>query len=105
MTGGFIIWTLVSLSLAGIGVWALKSDKAVGFFAGVNPPEVSDIRRYNRAVAVLWFIYAALFELLGLPFLLAGRNSATFLCCFGAAPLSIGLMMAYHCILNKYRKK
>ena len=105
MTGGFIIWTLVSLVLAGIGVWALRSEKAVGFFAGVNPPEVSDVRRYNRAVAKLWFVYAALFELLGLPFLLARHHSAAFLCCFGAAPLSLGLMLAYHCILEKYRKK
>jgi len=105
VTGGFIIWTIMSLVLAGIGVWALKSRKAVGFFAGVNPPEVSDVRRYNRAVAVLWFIYAALFELLGLPFLFARHHSAAFLCCFGVAPLSLGLMLAYHCILEKYRKK
>ena len=91
--------------LAGIGVWALKSKKAVGFFAGVKPPEVSDVRKYNRAVAVLWFAYAALFELLGLPFLFLKQNSAGFLCVFAVAPASIGLMIAYHCILEKYRKK
>ena len=102
---GFVIWSAVFLVLLGIGIRTWKADKAAGFYTGTNPPEVTDVRKYNRSVAVLWFVYAALFELLGLPFLLAGRNSAAFLCCFGAAPLSIGLMMAYHCILNKYRKK
>ena len=105
MTVGFVIWSIVFLVLVGIGIWTWRSEKAVSFFTGTKAPEVTDVRKYNRSVAVLWFGYAALFELLGLPFLLARHHSAAFLSCFGAAPLSLGLMLAYHCILEKYRKK
>ena len=72
MIAGFIIWSIIALVLIGIGIWAWKSNKAVGFFSGVKPPEVSDARKYNHSVAVLWFAYAVLFELLGLPFLFQG---------------------------------
>ncbi|MBR6960559.1 MAG: SHOCT domain-containing protein [Clostridiales bacterium] len=55
MIPGFVIWSAVALMLVGVGVWALRSMKAVGFFAGVEAPKVTDVRKYNRAVAGLWF--------------------------------------------------
>jgi len=79
MTAGFIVWSIIALILIGIGIGGWKSNKAVGFFSGVKPPEVSDVRKYNHSVAVLWFAYAALFELLGIPFLFLKQNSAGFL--------------------------
>ena len=103
---GFIIWSMVSLVLLGIGIWAWKSDKAVRFYSGVKPPEVSDVRKYNRAVAVLWFAYAILLELLGLPLLFLKQNSAGFLWCIaGVAVITIALMIVYNRILAKYRVK
>ena len=105
MIAGFIIWSMISLLLAGIGVWTLKSKKAANFFFFFYPPEVSNIRQYNRAVAALWFVYAFLFELLGLPFLFLKQNSLGFMWVFCVVPLTIGLMIAYHRILEKYRKK
>ena len=52
-------------------------------------------------------VFALLAAALSVGFGLTGKETLrrAVLCCFGAAPLSIGLMMAYHCILNKYRKK
>ena len=79
MIAGFVIWTAVGLLLAGIGLWTLRSKEPAGFFAGVKPPEVTDVRGYNRAVAILWFVYAGLFVLLGLPMLCLPRHSAGFL--------------------------
>ena len=106
MTAGFIIWSAIALLIIGIGVWTWCSKKPAGFFAGVEPPKVTDVRRYNRAAACLWFVYAVLFELLGIPLLFFSRNAAAFLLpVLGTALLSIGLMIAYNRILGKYQQK
>ena len=104
MIVGFAIWSIVSLVLLGIGIRTLKSRRAAGFYTGVKPPEVNDIRKYNRSVAVLWFAYAVLFELLGLPLLFLRQNSAGFLwCILGVAAITIALTAVYNRILAKYR--
>ena len=106
MIFGFVIWSVVFLALLGIGIWAWKSDKAVGFYTGTTPPEVTDVRKYNRSVAVLWFVYAGLFELLGLPFLFLKQNAAGFLLVvLGVVVISIALMIVYNRILRKYEQK
>ena len=63
MEMGFIIWSVVALVLAGIGIWDWNSKTAVGFYSGIKPPEVKDVKKYNHAVAKLWFIYALIFEI------------------------------------------
>ena len=106
MIFGFVIWSVVFLVLLGIGIRAWKSDKAAGFYTGTKPPEVRDVRKYNRSVGILWFIYAGLFELMGLPFLFLKQNAAGFLWVVpGAAVISIGLMIAYNRILRRYEQK
>ncbi len=106
MTAGFMIWSAVALLIAGIGVWTWRSKEPAGFFAGVEAPKVTDVRKYNRAVACLWFVYAALFGLLGVPLLFLSRNAAAFLLpVLGTAAISIGLMIVYNRILNKYRQQ
>ena len=106
MVAGFLIWTLICILLLGIGIWCWKSEKAVHFFTGVKPPAVTDVRKYNRSVAVLWFVYAALFELLGLPFLFLKQNAAGFLLCIAGVPvISLALMLVYTRILRRYEQK
>jgi predicted membrane channel-forming protein YqfA (hemolysin III family) len=96
----------VFLVLLGIGIWARKSNKAVGFYTGTKPPEVTDVRKYNRAVAILWFVYAGLFELLALPFLFLKQNAAGFLwVVLGTVAITIALMIVYNRILRKYEQK
>ena len=103
---GFIIWSAVCVLLLGIGIRTLKAGEPAGFFAGVKPPEVTDARKYNRAVAALWFVYAALFELLGLPLLFLKQNPALFVVSvLGVAMITIGLAAAYHRVLEKYRRR
>ena len=102
---GFIIWSVVALVLAGIGVWDWNSKTAVGFYSGIKPPEVNDVKKYNHAVAKLWFVYAAVFELLGLPLIFMEENSPLFLISvIGVVFSVIGLAVAYTLILTKHKK-
>ena len=101
---GFLFWTLMCLIFAGIGVWSFVSKKAVGFWAGVEPPKVSDVKNYNRTVGILWFIYAALMELMGTPLLFLDQNSAGFIpAILGSMAVTIGLVVAYVKIEKIYK--
>ena len=103
---GFIIWSSITLLLLGIGIWAWNSGTPVSFFSGVKPPEVKDVRKYNHSVAVLWFVYAVLFELLGIPFLFLKQNRALFVVSIlGTVGITFGLVIAYQRILQKCRKE
>ena len=105
MIMGFVIWSIVSAIMLGIGIWSYRSEKPVGFFTGTKPPEVKDAKKYNHAVGILWFIYAVLLELFGIPFLFLEQNSAGFIPVFlGTIAISIGLMVGYVIIEKKNRK-
>ena len=101
---GFIIWSLIALLIAGIGIISWRSKKAVGFFTGAKAPEVKDVKKYNHSVAVLWWVYALLLEALGIPLLFLKQNSAGFVpVILGTVAVTIGLMVAYHFVEKKYR--
>ena len=105
MITGFVIWSITSVIILGIGIWSYRSEKPVGFFTGTKPPEVTDVRKYNHAVGILWFAYAVLLETLGIPFLFLKQNSAAFILVFmGTIAITIGLMVGYVAIEKKYRK-
>lgn len=101
---GFIIWTIVSVIMLIIGIVTWRSKKAVGFFTGVTPPEVTDVKKYNHTVAVLWIVYGVLLELCGIPFLYLKQNDAGFILpmCIAVA-LSLALVIVYVFIEKKYR--
>ncbi len=106
MIAGFIIWTIVCIVLVSIGIIAWNTDKTAGFYSGVNPPEVTDRVKYNHSVAKLWFVYAFVFELSGVPLLFLKQNSAGFvILMLGTVFSTIGLVVAYNFILEKYRRK
>ncbi|MBO4325325.1 MAG: hypothetical protein J5845_08040 [Lachnospiraceae bacterium] len=105
MLAGFIFWTVIAALLCGIGIYALKAKKAVGFFTGVEPPKVEDIKKYNHSVAVIWFVYAGVFELLGIPLLFLKQNSPLFIITIlGVVIASIGMAVAYVIVSSKYQK-
>ena len=102
---GFIFWSVLAVGLAAIGLVSRRSKKPVGFFAGIKPPAVTDTGKYNRAVGTIWFVYAAVFELCGVPLLFLKRNSAAFaFIMLGVVAASIGLAVAYTVIAAKYEK-
>ena len=101
----FVIWTLVALFFVGIAITARKSKEPVGFFTGVKAPEVKDVKGYNRAVSTLWFVVAAILELMGVPFLFLEQNSAHFVfIMLFIMPLAIGMAVVYLRIEGKYSK-
>ena len=102
---GLIIWSSVTLLIIGIGIWSWNSKKPAGFYAGVEPPKVTDVQKYNHAVGILWFVYGILFELLGFPFLFEKQNSPMFLLTIlGVVAITIGLLIVYNRILKRYRQ-
>ncbi len=102
---GFVIWSITSAVMLGIGIWSYRSKEPVGFFTGVKPPEVKDTKKYNHAVAILWFVYAVLLEVLGIPLLFLEQNSAGFvLPLIGTVLISIGLAVGYTFVEKKHRK-
>ena len=105
MMVGFIIWTAVALAIAVMGIIGWRSKKPSGFFAGVNPPEVNDVVKYNHSLGSLWVVYAVMLELFGVPLLFLKQNSAGFIVSIlGVVFISIGLAIAGYFIIAKYRK-
>lgn len=100
----FIIWSVVAVLFLGIGIVGRKSKEAVGFFTFVKPPKVTDLNKYNHSVSILWIIVAVIFEIIGVPLLFLEQNSPMFIFVIvGVAALSIGMMIAYLKIEEKYK--
>ncbi len=103
---GFLFWSIVAVVFMGIGISNRKSEQAVGFFTGVKPPVVRDVKRYNHAVSMLWFISAVLFEIMGVPLLFLEQNSPVFMfVIFGVVFLIIGMIIGYLRIETKYKEQ
>lgn len=105
---GFIIWTACAVLFVVIGVITRRSKKPAGVWANAKPPDAKDIKdvgKYNRALSVMWFVFAALFELAGLPMLVSRQNSPlVFVSIIGTVVVVIGMMIAATRIEAKYRK-
>ena len=55
---GFAIWSIVALTFVAIAISTYRAEEPVGFFTFVKPPVVKDIKKYNKAVSVLWLVFA-----------------------------------------------
>ncbi len=104
----FIIWTVMGLVFAGMGIYEYfsKRETAFGFWANAETLPIADVRAYNRAMGKLWFVFGVVFILLGLP-LLAGQNSPyILLSTIGVLLEAIAAMIVYVLkIEGKYKKK
>lgn len=102
---GFIIWSIVSIVFVGIGISCHKSKESVGFFTFMKAPIVTDIERYNNAVAKLWIVVACAFEIIGIPLLFLEQNSPLFTpVIFAIVILVIVMIIVYIRIEVQYRK-
>lgn len=102
---GFVLWSIVAVIFLGIGISCRRASEAVGFFTFVKPPAVDGVERYNHAVSILWFVTAAIFEIIGFPLLFIEQNSPLFIpMIFAVMVLVIGMMIAYVRIEAKYKK-
>ncbi|MDD3220809.1 MAG: hypothetical protein EOM34_07575 [Clostridia bacterium] len=109
MTGrmiGFISWCIGGGLLIAIGIAAYFSKKAVGFWANADMFEVTDVKKYNHAVAKLFCVFGLGFALLGLPMLNEQNSLGIFLSIIGTLFESLVVMAVYVIVIEKkYRKK
>lgn len=108
MTGmmiGFVIWSALGGVFIGLGIYSLFSKKAIGFWANVKAFEVTDIKKYNAAMAKLFCTFGIVLMVLGVP-LLSGQNSAWILLSVAGMMIeSIIAMIVYTMVIEKkYRK-
>lgn len=102
---GFVVWVLVDLIFLFVGISAWNKKEPVGFFTFVSPPKVSNVTGYNHSVAKLWFFFATVMLLLGLP-MFAGQNSPLIIISIiGLLFLVIAVVIIYLHIEEKYREK
>lgn len=100
----FVIWSVVAVIFLAIGVSAWKAKEPIGFFTFVDPPKVKDVKRYNHAVAKLWFAAAIIFEVLGVPMLGLKQNSPqTIFMILGVVALVIAMVIVYTRVEAKYK--
>lgn len=102
MIGTFCIWLLASCMSAVIGFVSWRSKKAVGFWNLSQKIQVSDVRKYNHAVAKMWFVFSGIFAGIGLPILTQNPIWAV-ITILGAVFSAIALMIVYTRIEKKYR--
>ena len=106
MIEGFIIWSIVAIIFMLIGISAWRSKQEVGFFTFSKPPKMKDVVKYNHTVAKLWFLFAAILEVIGIPLLFIEQNSPiAILIIFEVMILLIAIIIIYLRIEKKYRQQ
>lgn len=101
----FIIWSIVSLIFLSVGITSWKAKEPVGFFTGVKPAKMEDNAAYNRTVAKIWFAFAGVLEVIGIPMLFLEQNSpAVVLIVFAVIVLVIVSMVVYMSVEKKYKE-
>ena len=109
MTGsqiGFVAWSICGCLFIALGIYAHFTKKTMGFWANAKVPEMTDVKKYNRAVGRLFCVYGIVFILLGLP-LLAGPNSPLIIISMIGVMIETIVTMAVYSlgIEEKYRKR
>lgn len=105
---GFIIWAIVGCFFIGLGIFSFisKNPRPLGFWANAKVFEVSNVKKYNHAMGILWCVFGIVFIVLGIP-LLGGQNNPLILfSVIGAMAEAIAVMVVYVLIIEKkFRKK
>lgn len=103
---GFMIWCIVGCLFIGLGIYSFFAKKPARFWANAEIFQVTDIKKYNRAVGKLFCSFGIVFIILGLP-LLSGQNSPwILLSVLGVMIECIAIMIIYTTVIEKkYKKK
>lgn len=108
MTGriiSFVIWSAIGCIFVCLSIYSYFSKKPVRFWANADIFEISDIKKYNHAMAKLFCIFGIMLIVLGIP-LLAGQHSAwILLSVVGVMIESIIAMAVYSLVIEKKYKK
>lgn len=100
----FMIWSVVAVVFLIIGWNCWKAKEEVSFFTGVKPPKMREVVAYNHAVAKIWFVFAGVFEIIGVPLLFIPQNSPIAILMAAAVVfLIIAIIIIYTRVETKYR--
>lgn len=102
---GFVLWLIVGFAFIGLGLYARFSKKPMGFWANAKVFAVTDVKKYNNAVAKLFIVFGIVFIILGLPLLLKTATILIFVPTIGVMIESIVAMIVYTVVIEKKYKK
>lgn len=108
MTGaviGFVIWCITGSFFIALGIYSLFSKKAIGFWANAEMFQVTNIKKYNRAMCKLYCIIGVIFVFLGLPLLSKHTVMWILLSVVGVMLEAIVAMIVYTIAIEKKYKK
>ncbi len=101
----FVIWMAVGLFIIGDGIWTGFRKKAVRFWGFAKMYEVTDVKKYNRALGILYMLYGAGFIALGIP-LRYGRDTPALITSVRNAVFEIvALLLIYALVITPIYKK
>ena len=99
---GFFSYLLCSLCFIAFGIYALKTKKPINFWAGdkIPPEKITDIKKYNRANALMWIIYGILW--ISCSIITFFNTFAAGMVCVGLAVTGLPvLIILYTCVIKK----
>ena len=109
MTAGniicFVIYLLVALLMAGIGLSQFRSQKPVGFYSGEQPPqesELTDVISWNKKHGIMWMLYAIIIIISYIIGSIIGDSAWSVIPMCGGLIIPIIFMVHYH---NKLKRK
>lgn len=103
-----VIYLMVALVMAGIGIVQIRGKNPTGFYTGEEPPkkeELTDWKAWNRRHGTMWLIYSAAIMLGALVGAMMGDTvySVIPMCAGVIVPLPI-MIWYHHRLIKKYRK-
>ena len=101
MATAFTVWAAVGGLFILLGLYCLVAKKPCDFWANGKQKPVEDVRGYNRAMALLWVVYGAVFILIGLPMLSETDTLLMALSPVGTMAITIGAMIVYTQVIDK----
>ena len=102
----FGIWCIVGFFFIGLGIFAVFSKKPVGFWANAEMFQVTDVKKYNKAMCKLYCIMGVVFIILGLPLLSKEKVMLILFSSVGVMIEVIVAMVIYITVIEKkYKKK
>lgn len=103
----FGICLVIAVFFEILGICAFCAKKPMGFWANAEVFEVTDVKKYNRAVGKLWCGFGVVLAVTCIPLLTGGQNDPVLLLPVLAIMIeAIAVMVIYTLgIEKKYRKK
>ena len=106
---GFVIYLMVAMFMAGIGISQLKSKSPVGFYSGEKHPredELTDVKAWNKKHGLMWVLFSVIILIsYGIGAMMGDTVWCVIPMC-GGIIIPIPIMIWYHHKLMKtYLKK